>query len=114
MKITKILFLSLIISILTSCGLSNMASKYESVNINVTPPTLQAHAGNVEVNIDASFPEKYFAKTSTVEFTPVLISVEGEKKFKSIVITGTNGKSTTSKIIAHLLKKNNFKVVYLF
>ena len=32
------------------------------------------------------------------------------KKFKSIVITGTNGKSTTSKIIAHLLKKNNFKV----
>ena len=97
MKITKILFLSLIISILTSCGLSNMASKYESVNINVTPPTLQAHAGNVEVNIDASFPEKYFAKTSTVEFTPVLISVEGEKKFKSIVIQGeeaTGGEAT--------------------
>ena len=97
MKITKILFLSLIISILTSCGLSNMASKYESVNINVTPPTLQAHAGNVEVNIDASFPEKYFAKTSTVEFTPVLISSEGEKKFKSIVIQGeeaTGGEAT--------------------
>ena len=97
MKITKILFLSLIISILTSCGLSNMASKYESVNINVTPPTLQAHAGNVEVNIDASFLEKYFAKTSTVEFTPVLISGEGEKKFKSIVIQGeeaTGGEAT--------------------
>ena len=97
MKITKILFLSLIISILTSCGLSNMASKYESVNINVTPPTLQAHAGNVEVNIDASFPEKYFAKTSTVEFTPVLISGGGEKKFKSIVIQGeeaTGGEAT--------------------
>ena len=97
MKITKILFLSLIISILTSCGLSNMASKYESVNINVTPPTLQAHAGNVEVNIDASFPEKYFAKTSTVEFTPVLISGGGEKEFKSIVIQGeeaTGGEAT--------------------
>lgn len=97
MKITKILFLSLIISILTSCGLSNMASKYESVNINVMPPTLQAHAGNVEVNIEASFPEKYFAKISTVEFTPVLISDEGEKKFKSIVIQGeeaTGGETT--------------------
>ena len=30
------------------------------------------------------------------------------KKNKSIVVTGSNGKSTTCKIIAHLLKKNNF------
>ena len=30
------------------------------------------------------------------------------KKFKSIVVTGTNGKSTTCKLLAHLLKKNNY------
>ncbi len=31
------------------------------------------------------------------------------KNLKSIVVTGTNGKSTTCKLLAHLLQKNNFK-----
>ena len=88
MKITKFFSLLVVVSFLTSCGLSNMSSKYETVTITVTPPTLQAHAGKVGVTIDASFPEKYFAKSSTVEFTPVLISSEGENKFKSITIQG--------------------------
>ena len=34
-----------------------------------------------------------------------------KKSFKSIVVTGTNGKSTTCKILEHLLKKNNYKTL---
>ena len=34
-----------------------------------------------------------------------------KKFFKSIVVTGTNGKSTTCKILEHVLKKNNFKTL---
>tara|TARA_A100001011_G_scaffold397154_1_gene497279 strand:- start:812 stop:2104 length:1293 start_codon:yes stop_codon:yes gene_type:complete len=33
------------------------------------------------------------------------------KKFRSIVVTGSNGKSTTCKIITHLLKENKFNAV---
>ena len=32
-----------------------------------------------------------------------------KKEFKTIVVTGTNGKSTTSKLLAYILEKNKFK-----
>ena len=65
-----------------------MSSKFETVSVNVMPPTLQVHAGKVGVTIDANFPEKYFAKSSTIKFMPVLVNANGEHQFKPITVQG--------------------------
>ena len=88
MSISKISILSSILLFMSSCGLSTMSSKYETVNINVTPSTLQVHGDKVGLTIDANFPEKYFAKNATIDFTPVLVFDGGEAEFKTITVQG--------------------------
>ncbi len=97
MKISKIFFNLLLSTFLVSCGLENMASKYNTVDFITTPPTLQAHAGKVNLTLDANFAQKYFAKQATVDFTPVLTYEGGETAFKTITIQGeeaTGGEAT--------------------
>ena len=61
MKILKISYVCALM-VVYGCGLTNMANKYETVNFSVTPPILQTHGGEVQLSIDVTFPEKYFAK----------------------------------------------------
>ena len=88
MSISKISIIASFLFFLSSCGLSTMSSKYETINVNVTPSTLQVHGDKVGLTIDASFPEKYFAKNATVDFTPVLVFDGGEAEFKTITVQG--------------------------
>jgi len=88
MKNSKIFYVVALAIILSGCGLSNMVSKYETVSYTVSPPILQTHEGKVTLTLDASFPEKYFAKNVTIDFTPVLVYANGEKAFKTITIQG--------------------------
>ena len=88
MSISKISIIASFLFFLSSCGLSTMSSKYETINVNVTPSTLQVHGDKVELTIDANFPEKYFAKNATVDFTPVLVFDGGEAEFKTITVQG--------------------------
>ena len=95
MSITKLVILALILS---SCGLNKMVNQYDNVRYNIDPTTLEVHGGNVNLELDATFPEKYFNKMATVEITPVLIDEKGkETSFKSITIQGeeaSGGEST--------------------
>ena len=67
--------------IILSPGISLKKSKYKKVLIN--------YKYKIITDIDLIFLQK--------------------KNFKSIVVTGTNGKSTTCKLIHHVLKKNGFQ-----
>ena len=53
---------------------------------------------------------KKLAKFKKKIITDIDLFYLAENNPKSIMVTGTNGKSTTCKLIEHLLKKNRFKV----
>ena len=74
-----------------------MANKYKTVSYTVTPTILEAHGGNVGLTITGVFPENYFVKNATLDFTPVLVYNGGETAFKTITIQGeeaTGGEAT--------------------
>ena len=62
------------------------------------------------INLEKSKFKKNLIKNKSKIITDIDLFYILNKKVKSIVVTGTNGKSTTCKILEHLFKKNKFKV----
>ena len=52
--------------------------------------------------------EKNLNKFKRKIITDIDLFFLANSKFKSIVVTGTNGKSTTCKLLQHILKKNKY------
>ena len=61
------------------------------------------------VSLEKSKYKKDLKKNKKKIITDIDLLFLSNSKFKSIVVTGTNGKSTTCQMIYHLIKKNNFK-----
>ena len=73
----------------TSCSsLKQMEKKANEVAYSVTPETLVAKGGMVDLKIDVTFPEKFFKKKVSVEATPVLRYENGEKAFEMKALQG--------------------------
>ena len=61
------------------------------------------------INIQKSKIKKYLEKNKNKIITDLDLFYMSNNSHKSIVVTGTNGKSTTCKILEHVMKKNNIK-----
>ena len=89
-RISLALFV-LALVVLSSCGgLNRMRNDASNVRYNVTPEVLETHAGEVEVTIRGTYPDKYFHKRAIVEVTPVITWAGGEARLNSITLQGEN------------------------
>ncbi|HPC98109.1 MAG TPA: tetratricopeptide repeat protein [Bacteroidales bacterium] len=69
-------------------GLSKMKKNSSLVKYDVTPKVLETHAGQVDVSIKGTFPQKYFDKKTVLEITPVLVYEGGETAYKPVKVQG--------------------------
>ena len=78
-KLISVLSIALLLS---GCGLTSMMSKFNTIQYTVTPSNLEVHGGEVDVNIEAVIPEKYFNKKAKVVITPILSGPIGANYFE--------------------------------
>jgi tetratricopeptide (TPR) repeat protein len=75
--------------VLSGCaGLTKMRDNVSTVTYKVTPDPLQAQAGEVKMNIDVKYPEKYFNKKAVLVATPVLKYEGGQTEFAPTTLQG--------------------------
>ena len=75
--------------ILSGCGgITKMVENASSVSYEVNPSPLETHAGEVEITVNAKYPEKFFNKKAIVDVTPVLKYADGQTEFESITLQG--------------------------
>lgn len=68
--------------------LGSMEKHREELNFQVDPTPLEVHGDSIKVKITGKFPEKYFAKTVTVDAIPTLTYAGGESAFKTASFKG--------------------------
>jgi UDP-N-acetylmuramoylalanine--D-glutamate ligase len=87
----------------------NLYRNKRTINLNDTLKDVNYIVLSPGVSLSKS--KKKLVKYKNKIITDIDLLYLLNKDFKSIVVTGTNGKSTTCKIINHLLKNNNFKTL---
>jgi Flp pilus assembly protein TadD len=85
--------------ILMSCAsLKKMKTDAGKMSFTVTPETLEAHNGKVNMTLQGRIPEKYFLKKATIVATPVLNTANGEKFFEPFFLQGESVKANNKPV----------------
>jgi len=88
-KIRSYFILIIAAAIFSGCsGLNKMKQNADQVRYEVSPEILETHAGEVDVTIEGTFPEKYFDEKTILEATPVLVYDGGETQLEKITLQG--------------------------
>lgn len=75
--------------LLVACnGLKKMEKNMGDVQYRVNPNPLEVHNGEVKLNINGVFPEKYFDKKASLTLTPILTFEGGEVAFEPVTLQG--------------------------
>ena len=69
-------------------GLNKMKKNASDIGFETTPEVVEMHGGNVDIAIDARFPEKYFNAKAVVVATPVLKTPAGDVEFEPVTLQG--------------------------
>lgn len=69
-------------------GLNKMKKNASGISFNTSPEVVEMHGGNVDIAIDARFPEKYFNTKAVVVATPVLKTPTGNVEFEPVTLQG--------------------------
>ncbi|MCF8223165.1 MAG: hypothetical protein K9J25_08450 [Bacteroidales bacterium] len=90
-KIRSYFILIIAAALISGCsGLNKMKDNADQVRYDVIPEVLETHAGDVDLTIEGTFPEKYFDKNTILEATPVLVYSGGETQFEKVALQGEN------------------------
>ena len=84
----------------------NIFKKYKTLNLKKTLNEVDYIILSPGISL---LKNKHLLKFKKKIITDIDLFYLTNKKSKTVVVTGTNGKSTTCKLLSHLLKKNKLK-----